>query len=445
MRSTAQLYPPRYDDADEIRDRLHDSLVAFLEAAEIPKEMWTFYFWVSGIAEPSEMFQDGVSNGEADRFVVLYTTNIGLAGHSTGLVYDQRTHRATMALGIEDLDFSQPPEQHSDLWHPLETVLTQWIEMIRIGKITASPEDEGDGDDSDERVGSEEGDAAGNRIEKATNEKLGPWTWHAYSATQVDSAVAASNRLASAIESRMPEGSLLPESASPLLRDADLDAAAVPANCFIRSFLTHIRPPRFSTIAPGLLVPHDAARFARQQRFTRMDYASADDGQHIIPPVLIFSAEGDRTVNFDSDSRYISHNPFCRAFADGVPAGDHSVPAGLYSESVERTAVDNAEEGFRLLLPYCLREAGQEDSGAKKSDGGYVEKKSVADLFQHGFKPFGGEWWRAQRLERLFDRWRELVESRVWAVCETGVQGSIDIFKDADTTRTRDYWIAPSW
>lgn len=38
---------------------------------------------------------------------------------------------------------------------------------------------------------------------------------------------------------------------------------------------------------------------------------------------------------------------------------------------------------------------------------------SVAELFQHGFKPFGGEWWRAQRLEALFDHWRYLVETGV--------------------------------
>jgi hypothetical protein len=127
-----------------------------------------------------------------------------------------------------------------------------------------------------------------------------------------------------------------------------------------------------------------------------------------------------------------------------VPRGDHSTPAGLYSESVRRSETDNAEEGFRLLLPFKLRPNDPHGLGARKSDGCLVDDQSVAELFQHGFKPFGGEF-RAQRLESLLDRWRELVESGVWTVGEHGVAGSIDKFRDADWGAWRDYWIAPDW
>ena len=66
-------------------------------------------------------------------------------------------------------------------------------------------------------------------------------------------------------------------------------------------------------------------------------------------------------------------------------------------------------------------------------------------LFQHSvFHPFSGEH-RAQRSERLFDRWTELIESGVWTVGENGVEGGIDMFLDADHGAWEDYWIPPSW
>ena len=69
----------------------------------------------------------------------------------------------------------------------------------------------------------------------------------------------------------------------------------------------------------------------------------------------------------------------------------------------------------------------------------------MSDLFQHGFKSFGGEWWRAQRLERLFDKWTQLVVAGVWGMGPDGVKGGIDTFSDADTGRWMNYWIEPTW
>ncbi|KAL7621626.1 hypothetical protein AAE478_008952 [Parahypoxylon ruwenzoriense] len=407
------------DAANEIMDRLDPSLVVFLESIIVTGELPTFYFWVEGIARPVDMFpaEEVFPEAETDRFLILYTTNTGIVGHGLGLIYDQVSHRATMALGIEDLSATQPVDDHRDLWHPLETVLSNWLEMIEIGKITASQDD-------------------------APNEKYGPWTWHPYGPAQVERTAAAFERLVIAIEDRMSPDQLLDIPDGPLLNDANLDAASVPQECFIRSFLTRARRPRFKAIAPGLDVPHDPQAFAENQRFTVMN-ARHEYGT-VIPPILIFASTERRTVNFDSPSRYVSINPFCRVFADLIPRGDDSTLAGLYSESVERFSVDNCEEGFRLVLPFRFGTHGGEQ-GAKKSDGSPVGEGSVADLFQHGFKPFGGEWWRAQRLERLFDKWRELVENGVWSVGRDGVEGNIDTFRDAETGRWNDYRIEPTW
>lgn len=139
------------------------------------------------------------------------------------------------------------------------------------------------------------------------------------------------------------------------------------------------------------------------------------------------------------------YNDFRARSADSlVPS---RVPAGVYSESVERNTFDNAEEGFRLLLPYGLDGGAWDESvGARKSDGSFVERGSMAQLFQHGYKPFGGDYYRPQRLERLFESWCRLVDEGIWSVGPHGVEGTIDTFREADTAvHLRDYIIPPTW
>ncbi|KAJ2979817.1 hypothetical protein NQ176_g3018 [Zarea fungicola] len=151
----------------------------------------------------------------------------------------------------------------------------------------------------------------------------------------------------------------------------------------------------------------------------------------------MFASAEHRTVDFDSGNQYIGRNPFPREMH--LPVDDHATPAGLYSESIKLGEIDGAGEGFRLLLPFSLKGG---DDGARLSDGSSVEEGSVADLFQHGLFPLGsGGGQRAQRLERLFDTWTQLVQRGVWAVGVDGVEGSMDVFKDAEGASSSDYWI----
>ncbi|KFZ11087.1 hypothetical protein V502_07752, partial [Pseudogymnoascus sp. VKM F-4520 (FW-2644)] len=399
------------DEAEEIRERLDPALIAFLEAI-YDVEGSVFYLWVSGISPPDHMWFCHFGDDEGET-LTLYMTNCGICGHSNGLMYHQRHCKATMALAIEDMDYSQPIEDHLELWHPLESVLSNWIHMIQLGKITATPEE-------------------------TDCEKYGMWAWHSYGEAQVDNTVAAFDRLVETIESRMPAESLRPAREGPLLSDEDLDAASILGSCFVRGFLTRVRVPRFEFIAPGLLVPHDREAFVSSQVFTTTAVSSDDEDKGwpytvMVPPVLLFRAT-DLTANFDWWDKYRSLSPFCDPYR--VAEGDHSVPAGLYSESVPRSGIDYAEEGFRLILPFSL--VGGE-GGARYSNGGELEKGTVADLFQHGFKPFGGDCHRAQRLERLFGKWTELVERGVWGIDERGVAGTILKFEDADKGSWRDY------
>jgi hypothetical protein len=420
--------------AETLRPRLDPSLVAFLTTAMLPPaddpDPAPFFFWAAGISDPDNLF----ANDTADLFdqlpdsvVCLYFPNIGQGGSSGGgVLYHQGCHLAAVFMHMDDHDFALPVEAHPALWHPLETVLSNWIDLLRLGKITASPTE------APALFGVE---------------KIGPWEWQPYSEAQVATCIDAWDRLCGAIEARVVP--LLPPAIAaepgpepePLLAPAALDAASVPEPCFARAFLIRARRPQFRSIAPGLLLPpQDAAEFAALQAFTRLPRAP-----HAIPPVCLFStARGECEADWTGSS-----SPFCNGFrarsADSpVPS---RAPAGVYSESVERDSFDNAEEGFRLLLPYGLKGDMWDPSvGARKSDGSFVGRGTAAELFQHGYKPFGGDYYRPQRLERLFDGWAKLVDEGVWSVGPQGVEGTIDTFREADTAaHWRDYIISPTW
>ncbi|KAL1847332.1 hypothetical protein Plec18167_001413 [Paecilomyces lecythidis] len=406
------------EDLEAIRVRLVPSVKSFLDlifAAEPD-----MFYWVHNVTMQfcDENFPDEENElDDKERFVVIYATVCDLGSHCLGVVYDQQLHRAAFPMTLENLDSVQPIGDHEEMWFPLETILTHWIYMLQIGKITADFHE----DEVPEDL-------------KMSRSQIGIWSWLPYCPAQVDSTVAAIDRYSAAIEARMPPESLLPISRdTPLFTNSELDAASVPEECFTRSVLTKIKTPRFRAIAPGLEVPHDAAAFASCQKFT--DVPRDHSWGQNIPPVLLFAAaDSNRTINFTEEMRWLFFGP-----EDDVPLGEHDlIPAGLYSESVRRCEYDTEEAGFRLLLPFGLQEAIM-------SDGSSVQSGSVTELFQHGvFHPFGGER-RAQRLERLMDRWRELVESGVWTVGRDGVEGSIDKFRDADGEARTDYWISPDW
>ncbi|CZR67307.1 uncharacterized protein PAC_17206 [Phialocephala subalpina] len=235
--------------ANDLRSRLEPNLVKFLEAVYDPSgsDDTILFYWVSGLTYPDELWFDweGYSeDGEESRRMTLYRTNSGLlGGHNDGLCYDQKLHKAAMFISIDDQDFANRLE-HEHLWHPLETVLSNWISTIRIGKISAGPSGV-----------------------KLHNEKYGPWMYHSYSPQQVEETVTAFNRLVIAIECRIPKSAKKWPTSNPLISQQILDSTSVPNPSFARSFLTMIRPPNFKYIAPGLLLPTPES-FASSQPFT---------------------------------------------------------------------------------------------------------------------------------------------------------------------------------
>ncbi|KAF8861289.1 hypothetical protein BDZ45DRAFT_264493 [Acephala macrosclerotiorum] len=318
------------DEAIEAREYLDPNVILFLEKALIlpePKlyeEALYMFYWVSGLSEPDDLWtnwKDGAEGGEEFRRMTLYAAN-SLEGHVDGLCYDQKTHKACMFMSFMDQRFTDEDEvEHSGLWHPLETVLSNWISMIRLGKITAGPEGV-----------------------KLDNEKWTPWMYHSYSPQQVEDTVAAFNRLVVAIESRIPAARRRWPALSPIFSHELLDSALIPRPSFTRSFLMTIRLPSFKFIAPGLLLPTPET-FVQSQSFTS---TKDDDDNLAIPPVLLFRSQ----QNFHGDHTGNPKTPFGRPYNSVLQ--DNQIRAGVYTDPICRRSEDTAEEGFRLVLPFPL-------------------------------------------------------------------------------------------
>lgn len=435
--------------ASAILPRLHPSLAAFLAAARTPR--FPFFFFAHSFPNPATADELGglFDNGLADLYsepedciVRLYCPVLESGGESDGgLIYHQAHHVAAFFMHMDDMDFALPVDEHPMNWHPLETVLSNWISLIRLGKVVASPAPTG-------LYGSE---------------KIGPWEWRSYGDGQVAACIAAWDRLCGAIEARQRAAAAKVDNdhnhhdhhGEPLLTPAALDAANIPDPSFARDFLRLARrPPRIRRLAPGLyLPPADGPSFAAAQPYARLlrpggsGSSSGNNGdgtqqQHrqpvVVPPVYIFfSGPYDPPVDVTG-----WRSPFRgRLDVDDDEAArllPSRVPAGVYTEGVARGRdLDCAEEGFRLLLPFAV--------AARKSDGSEVAVRNNDymgdDLFQHGYKPFGGDYYRPQRLERLLDHWAGMVQRGVWAVGPHGVEGGLGVFRHA----TADYIIPPSW
>ncbi|KAL2269144.1 hypothetical protein VTJ83DRAFT_3990 [Remersonia thermophila] len=378
--------------AEALRPRLHPSLNAFLDAVMVappPREdarhedaAPPLFWFASGISQPDYLLDNDTADlydEPPDTLVCLYSLTMGRAGG--GVYYHQRLHRAAVFMDMWDHDFAMPAERHPELWHPLETILSNWIELIRLGKVVAAPRDVPARYDS---------------------EKMGPWEWRPYSEAQVDACVKAWDRLCAAVEAKLAPpltGRALcsPAAPQPLMTEAALQAARVHSPSFAHSFLSRARrPAAFHRPAPGLVLPPaDAAVFASLQPFTpRFAHARNPDGSvptsegasaYPVPPVLLFPAAADRSAScprpaaggcaaaaasaiaaamphVDLSHPSGSRNPFFAFFSDEFgpavatpppPPPSRHVPAGLYSEGVDRRSYDVAEEGFRLLLPAC--------------------------------------------------------------------------------------------
>ncbi|KAJ5517167.1 hypothetical protein N7527_008727 [Penicillium freii] len=414
--NSTNLFTAFGDEAGALRPRLHPSLVAFLDIATTPPSdspdqfppPLSIFAW--GLPTPDGLIEEF----PVDSLVRLSPVALSGEGSGGGVIYHQRFHRVAVFMHLDSHDYGFPVEDHPDIWNPLETVLSHWINLIQLGKVVASPHEEPALFDF---------------------EKIGPWEWRPYSEAQVTTCVGAWDRLCRAIEAgilQLPNPLSLigpiygtdADNPEPLVASTVLDAASVPDPSFARL----------------LLPPADSSGFVAAQPFAALPHS-----QHTAPPVYLFLAEGgdQRPIQLTrTTTPFLLLDYYSMSTDTLTPSCDSP---GLYTAAVERNGLDTAEDGFRLLLPFTLNDGWGRSVGARRSDGELADRGSFADLFQHGFKPFGGDYYRPQRLERLLDCWRKLVEEGVWSVGPKGVEGTIDTFKDAELDRWEDYYIPPTW
>ncbi|GKT43583.1 uncharacterized protein ColSpa_03764 [Colletotrichum spaethianum] len=426
------------DAAEAVRPRLHPSVAAFLAAARTP-DAPLFYF-VAGMPDPDGGDFNGLFDNETadiedepkDSIVRLYFSHMDACGGKSGggMLYHQGRHLASFFVHPDDTERAFPVDEHSQNWHFFETILSNWIALIRLGKVVASPTDD---------------PALYGSV------KIGNWEWRPYGDGQIAGCVAAWDRLCGVTEvrRRQSSGATVGDEDNhpnePLLTPAAMNAAGIPDPSSVRTFLGLARrPPHIRQIALGLsLPPAHGATFAAAQPFThlprRVPQWDGTTREGIVPPVYIFFSE-EGTPQVDTSGLRSSFRYYWEDGHGKVPDGitfPSSVPPGAYSECVIRSEPEATEEAFRLPLPFNLY-------GARLSSGDEMMNRAADELFQHGFKPFGGDPNRPQRLERLLDHWASLVERGVWSVGPHGVQGSIEVFKDS-TVDWASYAIPSSW
>ncbi|KAK7972666.1 hypothetical protein PG988_006800 [Apiospora saccharicola] len=382
----ATYFSTHGDAAEAVRSRLHPSLAAFLAAARHP-DAPLFYF-VDCMPLPSDdeftgLFDNGTADNEdepEDSIVRLYLSHMDACDGKGGggMLYHQRRHLACFFVHPDDTELAFPVDEHPQSWHPLETIFSNWIDLIRLGKVTISPRTNRlctaasrSGTGSGDRMATARSRAASRRgIDFATPSRC-----------VVDRSTAPRLTLMTA-----------PSPHEPLLTPAAMDAAQIPNPSFARAFLSLARRPRhIRQIAPGLsLPPADPPAFAAAQPFTHLprrvpqwDGRTVREG--IVPPVyLFFSEAGAPPVDISGwRSAFRGHwTDGHGAVTEGI-AFPSRVPPGVYSECVVRSEPEATEEGFRLLLPFSLY-------GAHLSSGKEIQDQAADELFQHGFKPFGG-------------------------------------------------------
>ena len=79
-----------------------------------------------------------------DSLIRLYNadTAISTLGDDGAVVYHQNLQRVAVFMDGDAYEQGFPYEEHPEIWIPLETVLSHWIDLIHIGKVVASSQKE---------------------------------------------------------------------------------------------------------------------------------------------------------------------------------------------------------------------------------------------------------------------------------------------------------------
>ncbi|KAJ5369845.1 uncharacterized protein N7496_005937 [Penicillium cataractarum] len=306
-------------------------------------------------------------------------------------------------------------------WKPLQDILQAYLEMIEEKKVQASTDE---------------------AYEEDIKPRLFPWRYHQYTHRDVVKATQALTRLLDAVEQKLPQPRETEYPAS--TRDVDiqlpysqaiLDEATIPANTFIRDFLSELPPRtlRFRYIAPGIIL-QSPAEFATQPW---KEPLGREYGGHSVPFLLF---RGDQWISLRCKPRYY---PDPEDSLQGVPTGLYICPTGIESPATFGNSC-------RLLLPFNIgaRHHARYSNGEQlqeETPWDETPKDTAHELYQPGSHSGFLERHEVQ-IHKILLNWAERVEAGDWEVNTDGVAGGIEKFEEADTLESwRKYQIPLAW
>ena len=327
--------------------------------------------------------------------------------------FDQETNTAIMQMDIIDAFTTRNGRQR---WHPLETVLEAWLDIIRIEKAKAVDDDV-----------------------EVPNPKYDPWINVPYSKNMLEETVEAFNHLVEAIESHMPEQPQ--ERKSGLVDDDILKESGVPSG-LAYSFISKAIRPQFKYIAPGLSIPTPSTFLKQPFKDIPLDSDPADDGEVLeIRPILLFRSDQNYTAPEDSDISG-SDLPFSWPYSQVI-----QYPAGLYLSPIDRGSSNPFEDEAEVVLPFGIGGNGYARTsdgarfGENTEDEDVTPRNTHADLYQPGYQPFGET--HKVRLASIFKSWLGMIERGDWKVDGEGVVGGIGEWRKADTLSGWQKFVIP--
>ncbi|KAK0106341.1 hypothetical protein ONS96_003978 [Cadophora gregata f. sp. sojae] len=333
----SRCYVTWFDDLPEWRQKtlkekgMKPGTIRFLKTASHNRKL-IFFHGKTGLSTYEDMLAS--MNHYKKGSFILYGTD--LAGdkhpHSGKVLYNQTTCKALIIPENADIRFFGK----FNLWRPLEVILSAWIEMIHVGKMTSRY--------SPDLV------MPGGQLGAVMFNK---WTNYSFGQEQMIEAADAFQLLLKQIRCRMivDAGVALGSGfdRGPLFDRADLHAAKIPKHCFAELFLLKIRTPPDGLlyIAPGIRAPYKEMTTLFQQQLLSPT-ASTN-----IPSIMLFPADEIRNSDQleQSEDQYpenvhdttASHSSVGNCDqVDSMALKGIPLPAGVYSAEA-RFEEDNAE------------------------------------------------------------------------------------------------------
>ncbi|KAF2850137.1 hypothetical protein T440DRAFT_468820 [Plenodomus tracheiphilus IPT5] len=408
-------------DAEALRDVLSTDLVAFLERAYVTDDTHSFFYYVGSLHHPSnilaaaDFIKEVWSEDDETRYLVLYAMNM-FGSHPVGLIFDQKNYSAIICGSIDDCETIC---NGRIAWHPLETVLEAWLDMIEKGKIVVTVGGGGEGF---------------------------PWKLVPYSERILQDTVDVFNMLVEEIESRLPQdGIRVGQAVPPLVEDTILDTVDTRRG-FAYQLAQRIKRPRFQYIAPGLEVPTSSS-IVEQPFASLLPGADRPSNGDVSPeqietfPILLFRATDDATSCKAPASG--DDSIFCAPY-DQV--GEY--PAGLYLSCTTPSYINAFEDECKLVLPFRVGAQGYARTGdgarfgENREDADQaIAQDTFADVYQPGYQPFTVG--HPVQIFRVLTNWLAMVQGGHWKVDANGVVGGIEEWKKVDTEDSWEKYVIP--